>query len=249
MLCLTSVELLMQVKRFTKQMEKVMKSKILQPVIEALQFKVNSTLGVFAGEFIEQSDYESLGLLANLGIDLNAYIDTILQSYSSPDATLVIDAEIVDETARTVETPTKVAEVKVKQAPKPKYKFSVPNSECKNWIFDYLGKRGGQATQEDTYKDFFTSHKHLMTAQEIRTKFHKRQVQRRVCEMRFTEDSKNNPINALIEPYTGKKDEYYTLTKYGMELYQKELAKELEKESAKQKHYVQTVLDGMTAEG
>jgi len=251
-----------------------MKNEILQPIIETLQYKVNSTLGVFAKAFIERNDYETLGFIANIGIDLNTYIDGIFQTYSSPNAVIVINAEVVDETDETpteatnkattetpteatnkatTETPTeatnKVAEVKVRQSPKKKFKFSVPNLYTKDWIFDYLGKRGGQSAPDDIYKDFFKGHKHLMTAEEIRNKLYIRHISRRVCEMRVNEDSKKNPINALIQPYTGKKTEYYALTKYGMELYQSEFVKALEKEAEKQKQYRQTDMDEMMSQG
>ena len=227
-----------------------MKNEILQPIIETLQYKVNSTLGVFAKTFIERNDYETLGFIANIGIDLNTYIDGIFQTYSSPNAVIVINAEVVDETDETpTEATNKVAEVKVRQSPKKKFKFSVPNLYTKDWIFDYLGKRGGQSAPDDIYKDFFKGHKHLMTAEEIRNKLYIRHISRRVCEMRVNEDSKKNPINALIQPYTGKKTEYYALTKYGMELYQSEFVKALEKEAEKQKQYRQTDMDEMMSQG
>jgi hypothetical protein len=231
-------------------MENFMKNEILQPIIETLQYKVNSTLGVFAKTFIERNDYETLGFIANIGIDLNTYIDGIFQTYSSPNAVIVINAEVVDETDETpTEATNKVAEVKVRQSPKKKFKFSVPNLYTKDWIFDYLGKRGGQSAPDDIYKDFFKGHKHLMTAEEIRNKLYIRHISRRVCEMRVNEDSKKNPINALIQPYTGKKTEYYALTKYGMELYQSEFVKALEKEAEKQKQYRQTDMDEMMSQG
>ena len=249
-------------------MENFMKNEILQPVIETLQYKVNSTLGIFAKTLIERNDYETLGFIANIGTDLNTYIDGIFQTYSSPNAVIVINAEAVDETVETptekpteatntVETPTekpteatnKVAEVKVRKSPKKKFKFSVSNSYTKDWIFDHLGKRGGQSAPDDIYMDFFKGHKHLMTAEEIHKKFHIRHICRRVCEMRVIEDSKKNPINALIQPYTGKKTEYYALTKYGMELYQSEFTKALEKEAEKQKQYRQTDMDEMISQG
>lgn len=50
-------------------MEKFMKNEILQPVIETLQYKVNSTLGEFAKAFIERSDFEALGLIARVASD------------------------------------------------------------------------------------------------------------------------------------------------------------------------------------
>jgi hypothetical protein len=53
----------------------------------------------------------------------------------------------------------------------------------------------------------------------------------------------------LIQPYTGKKTEYYALTKYGMELYQSEFTKALEKEAEKQKQYRQTDMDEMISQG
>jgi len=52
-----------------------MKNEILQPVIETLQYKVNSTLGEFAKAFIERSDFEALGLIAKIGESTTSYFE------------------------------------------------------------------------------------------------------------------------------------------------------------------------------
>ena len=91
-------------------MEKFMKNEILQPVIETLQYKVNSTLGEFAKAFIERSDYETLGSIAKIGIDVNSFLDGLFLSFSSLEQLPLIEAELIienDDEPEVVEVVTK----------------------------------------------------------------------------------------------------------------------------------------------
>ena len=147
-------------------MEKFMKNEILQPVIETLQYKVNSTLGEFAKAFIERSDYETLGSIAKIGIDVNSFLDGLFLSFSSLEQLPLIEAELIIEN----DDEPEVVEVVTKESPRvsnPKSVFSVSNEETKNWIFDYLGKRGGRALIADVCDEFYKAYSHLFTAREL----------------------------------------------------------------------------------
>jgi hypothetical protein len=215
-------------------MEKFMKNEILQPVIETLQYKVNSTLGEFAKAFIERSDYETLGSIAKIGIDVNSFLDGLFLSFSSLEQLPLIEAELIIEN----DDEPEVVEVVTKDSPRvsnPKSVFSVSNEETKNWIFDYLGKRGGRALIADVCDEFYKAYSHLFTARELaidskNNSIWKKHVYRRVCDMRVSTDKKNKS-HYLIVPTFGRRCDYYELSTYGARLYQQELKKVEEKKA------------------
>jgi hypothetical protein len=120
-------------------MEKFMKNEILQPVIETLQYKVNSTLGEFAKAFIERSDYETLGSIAKIGIDVNSFLDGLFLSFSSTEQLPLIEAELIIENDDEPEAVT----LERDKLPREVY------SQMKTFIFNYIGKRGGKASVYD----------------------------------------------------------------------------------------------------
>ena len=239
----------MQVKRFTKQMEKHMENIDLDSIYLSLKDSVNETLGDVAKYSIEGNNYQLLHIIAKIGIDVNAYIDGMFVPSSNNVA--VIEAEIVEENVDTptitdeVETPTETAEVVTTKQPKPKKKFSVSNEVSKTWIYNYLGRRGGEALIQDTYDDFAIDFQHEMTQEEIINKLHKSHVSRRVCEMREVKDRKGKPVKPLIVPLNGTRGEYYTLTEYGLQRYKAQV----EKTEQSKKQYRQTDMDEMLSQG
>lgn len=220
----------------------------LKSIYTYVKDAVNEALGKVAKDSVESSNFQTLQLIAKIGIDLNSYMDGLF----NPPSNVVVDAEKDEEAAKdsdedTAENTSGEApqDEKVSTLPKPKNYFSVPNSVSKEWIFNYLGRRGGTANTPDLYNDYFNEYKHRMTEKEIKTNQHIKHINRRVSEMREVVDKKGNLVNPLIEPFTGKKTTYYSLSKYGMEQYK--IA--LEKKTENSKYYVQTVLDGMSAQG
>ena len=126
-------------------MEKFMKNEILQPIIETLQYKVNSTLGEFAKAFIERSDFEALGLIAKIGESTTSYFDGLSsiihydeESVVTIDAPDVVEAEVVE-----AENVTEAVTLKRDRLPRDVY------SQMKTFIFNYIGKRGGKTSVHD----------------------------------------------------------------------------------------------------
>lgn len=196
-----------------------MKNFSLQPVFEMMQGSINIVLGEHAKALIEQNDYEMLGKIAEIGEMTSSFLDDLSdvihsgeedsESVATIDEPEVVEAEVVEAK----ETESKVS--------KPKFVFSVPNQETKDWIFDYLGKRGGKSYIEDMLFDFFKDYHQVFTKAEIEDGEWREHIFRRVCEMR---KNKPNAKNILV-PTNGKRLDYYELSKYGMELYQKQVKK------------------------
>lgn len=205
-----------------------MKNEILQTIIDTLQCKVDVALGAFANEFIERSDYEALGLIAKIGENTTSYFDGLAttihyndKSVATIDVQEVVDAEVVNETAKdTVETPESPVYIE------PYTMFSIPVDETKEWILDYLGKRGGQSLIEDLCEAYYKEFSHRFMESEIITKRWRENIFKRVFEMRKV---KKGVIN-LIVPTNGKRSQYYQLSKHGLQQYAQKV-KRLEKTS------------------
>jgi hypothetical protein len=189
------------------------------PVFEMMQGSIKIVLGEHAKALIEQGDYHALSRIAQIGAFTTEYLDDlsddIHDDYEGSGAILTIvkpelfEAELVE------------AEETESKESKPKFVFSVPNQETKDWIFDYLGKRGGKSYIEDMLFDFFKDYHQVITKAEIEDGEWREHIFRRVCEMR---KNKPNAKNILV-PTNGKRLDYYELSKYGMELYQKQVKK------------------------
>lgn len=188
-------------------MENFMKNEILQPVIQTLQYKVNTTLGEFAKAFIERNDYETLGFIANIGIDLNTYIDGIFQTYSG-------NADVIE--AQVIEEPTEP-----KQPIEPK-EYSVNEKDLMNWIYNYVGSRGGKALKDDLANAFYNEFSSGFNAYDLTlskdNKFKwKQNIAHRVSELRN---------DGILEPsIAGETYHYYILTPKYLALYKTQVAK------------------------
>lgn len=200
----------------------------------SLKDAVNETLGDVAKDSIESNNYHLLHAIAKIGIDVNSFLDGLFLSYSSIEHLPLIEAELVNENNDEPET----VEVVTKESPRvsnPKSVFSVSNEETKDWIFDYIGKRGGRALITDVCDEFYKAYSHLFTARELaidskNNSIWKKHVYRRVCDMRVSTDKKNKS-HYLIVPTFGRRCDYYELSTYGARLYQQELKKVEEKKA------------------
>ena len=159
-------------------MEKFMKNEILQPVIETLQYKVNSTLGEFAKAFIERSDFEALGLIAKIGESTNSYFDGLSSIiHYNEESVVTIDVPDVVE-----------AEVVVTEAVSTNKRsclrggYGVEANTVKEWIKDYLLKRGGRALKNDLYEVFFKTFSNQFNAYDYTNPGDKPKWKQNVCD-------------------------------------------------------------------
>jgi hypothetical protein len=188
-------------------MENFMKNEILQPVIETLQYKVNSTLGEFAKAFIERSDFEALGLIAKIGESTTSYFEglsTIV--HYDEESVVTIDAPDVVE----VEQPTDPKE------------YSVNEKDLMNWIYNYVGSRGGKALKDDLSNAFYNEFSSGFNAYDLTlskdNKFKwKQNIAHRVSDLR---------VDGILEPsIAGETYHYYILTPKYLALYKTQVAK------------------------
>lgn len=190
-----------------------MKNEILQPVIETLQYKVNSTLGEFAKAFIERSDFEALGLIAKLGESTTSYFDGLSSIiHYDEESVVTIDASDVVE----AEQPTQP-----KQPIEPK-EYSVNEKDLMNWIYNYVGSRGGKALKDDLSNAFYNEFSSGFNAYDLTlskdNKFKwKQNIAHRVSDLR---------IDGILEPsIAGETYRYYILTPKYLALYKTQVAK------------------------
>jgi hypothetical protein len=188
-------------------MESDMNNEILQPVIETLQYKVNSTLGEFAKAFIERSDFEALGLIAKIGESTTSYFEglsTIV--YFDEESVVTIDAPDVVE----AEQPTDPKE------------YSVNEKDLMNWIYNYVGSRGGKALKDDLSNAFYNEFSSGFNAYDLTlskdNKFKwKQNIAHRVSDLR---------VDGILEPsIAGETYHYYILTPKYLALYKTQVAK------------------------
>jgi hypothetical protein len=188
-------------------MEKFMKNEILQPVIETLQYKVNSTLGEFAKAFIERSDFEALGLIAKIGESTTSYFEGL--------STIV---HFDEESVVTIDTPDVV---EAEQPTDPK-EYSVNEKDLMNWIYNYVGSRGGKALKDDLSNAFYNEFSSGFNAYDLTlskdNKFKwKQNIAHRVSDLR---------VDGILEPsIAGETYHYYILTPKYLALYKTQVAK------------------------
>lgn len=180
-----------------------MKNEILQPVIETLQYKVNSTLGEFAKAFIERSDFEALGLIAKIGESTNSYFDGLSsiihydeESVVTIDVPDVVEAEVVVTEA--VSTNKRIC---LRGA------YGVEANIVKEWIKDYLIKRGGRALKNDLYEVFFKTFSNQFNAYDYTNPGDKPKWKQNVCDRIQT--LRKNGVVAKSE--NGTEYHYYSL--------------------------------------
>jgi hypothetical protein len=188
-------------------MENFMKNEILQPVIETLQYKVNSTLGEFAKAFIERSDFEALGLIAKIGESTTSYFDGLSSIiHYDEESVVTIDAPDVVE----AEQPTHPKE------------YSVNEKDLMNWIYNYVGSRGGKALKDDLSSAFYNEFSSGFNAYDLTlskdNKFKwKQNIAHRVSDLR---------VDGILEPsIAGETYHYYILTPKYLALYKTQVAK------------------------
>jgi hypothetical protein len=196
-------------------MESDMNNEILQPVIETLQYKVNSTLGEFAKAFIERSDYETLGFIASIGFDLNTYIDGVFRTYSSNVD--VIEAQLIEEPTNTIEVHEVPQEIKTEdistETPKSTKRtcvrgaYGVKANVVEKWVEEYLLKRGGRALKNDLYEMFYKTFSNQFNAYDLSNGRDKPKWKQNVCDRIQT--MRKNGIVAKSE--NGTEYNYYTL--------------------------------------
>ena len=184
-----------------------MKNEILQPVIETLQYKVNSTLGEFAKAFIERSDFEALGLIAKIGESTTSYFDGLSSIiHYDEESVVTIDAPDVVE----AEQPTDPKE------------YSVNEKDLMNWIYNYVGSRGGKALKDDLSSAFYNEFSSGFNAYDLTlskdNKFKwKQNIAHRVSDLR---------VDGILEPsIAGETYHYYILTPKYLALYKTQVAK------------------------
>ncbi len=184
-----------------------MKNEILQPVIETLQYKVNSTLGEFAKAFIERSDFEALGLIAKIGESTTSYFEGL--------STIV---HFDEESVVTIDTPD-VVEAEKPTDPK---EYSVNEKDLMNWIYNYVGSRGGKALKDDLSNAFYNEFSSGFNAYDLTlskdNKFKwKQNIAHRVSDLR---------VDGILEPsIAGETYHYYILTPKYLALYKTQVAK------------------------
>ena len=184
-----------------------MKNEILQPVIETLQYKVNSTLGEFAKAFIERSDFEALGLIAKIGESTTSYFEGL--------STIV---HFDEESVVTIDAPDVV---EAEQPTDPK-EYSVNEKDLMNWIYNYVGSRGGKTLKDDLANAFYNEFSSGFNAYDLTlskdNKFKwKQNIAHRVSELRN---------DGILEPsIPGETYHYYILTPKYLALYKTQVAK------------------------
>ena len=183
-----------------------MKNEIYQSIIKTLQFKVDVTLGTFAKEFIERSDYETLALIAKIGESTTSYFEglaTTVHFDEEPTTTIEVDEvpqEIKTEDIST-ETPKSTKRICVRGA------YGVEANVVEKWVEEYLVKRGGRALKSDLYEMFYKTFSNKFNAYDLSNGSDKPKWKQNVCDRIQT--MRKNGIIAKSE--NGTEYHYYTL--------------------------------------
>ena len=183
-----------------------MKNEILQPVIETLQYKVNSTLGEFAKAFIERSDFEALGLIAKIGESTTSYFEglsTIVHFDEEPTTT--IEVHEVPQENKTEDISTETLKSTKRTCVRGGYGVEV--NVVEKWVEEYLLKRGGRALKNDLYGMFYKTFSNQFNAYDLSNGRDKPKWKQNVCDRIQT--MRKNGIVAKSE--NGTEYHYYTL--------------------------------------
>jgi len=184
-----------------------MNNEIYQNIIKTLQYKVDVTLGTFAKEFIERSDYEPLALIAKIGESTTLYFEGL--------STIV---HFDEESVVTIDAPDVV---EAEQPTDPK-EYSVNEKDLMNWIYNYVGSRGGKALKDDLSNAFYNEFSSGFNAYDLTlskdNKFKwKQNIAHRVSDLR---------VDGILEPsIAGETYHYYILTPKYLALYKTQVAK------------------------
>jgi hypothetical protein len=188
-------------------MESDMNNEIYQNIIKTLQYKVDVTLGVFAKEFIERSDYETLALIAKIGESTTSYFEglsTIVHFDEEPTTTIEVHEvpqEIVTEDIST-ETLKSTKRTCIRGG------YGVEINVVEKWVKEYLFKRGGRALKNDLYDMFYKTFSNQFNAYDLSNGSDKPKWKQNVCDRIQT--MRKNGIVAKSE--NGTEWHYYTLT-------------------------------------
>jgi len=183
-----------------------MNNEIYQNIIKTLQYKVDVTLGTFAKEFIERSDYETLALIAKIGESTTFYFEglsTIVHFDEEPTTTIEVHEvpqEIKTEDIST-ETPKSTKRTCVRGA------YGVKANVVEKWVEEYLLKRGGRALKNDLYEMFYKTFSNQFNAYDLSNGRDKPKWKQNVCDRIQT--MRKNGIVAKSE--NGTEYNYYTL--------------------------------------
>ena len=191
-------------------MEFGMKNEILQSIVDTLQCKVDLALGAFANEFIERSDYETLGVIAKIGENTTSYFEglsSIIHINEESDDVNEVPEEIKTEEIST-ETPKSTKRSCVRGG------YGVDSDTAKKWIKDYLLKRGGRALKNDLYEVFFKTFSNQFNAYDFSNAGDKPKWKQNVCDR--VQSLRKDGVVAKSE--NGTEYNYYTLE---LEFYKK----------------------------
>ena len=143
-----------------------MNNEIYQNIIKTLQCKVDVTLGVFAKEFIERSDYETLALIAKIGESTTSYFEglsTIVHFDEEPTTT--IEVHEVPQENKTEDISTETLKSTKRTCVRGGYGVEV--NVVEKWVEEYLLKRGGRALKNDLYGMFYKTFSNQFNAYDL----------------------------------------------------------------------------------
>jgi len=187
-------------------MESDMNNEIYQNIIKTLQYKVDVTLGTFAKEFIERSDYEPLALIAKIGESTTFYFEGLSAIvHFDEEPTTAIEVHEVPQEIKTedisTETPKSTKRTCVRGA------YGVKANVVEKWVEEYLLKRGGRALKNDLYEMFYKTFSNQFNAYDLSNGRDKPKWKQNVCDRIQT--MRKNGIVAKSE--NGTEYNYYTL--------------------------------------
>ena len=183
-----------------------MNNEIYQNIIKTLQYKVDVTLGVFAKEFIERSDYETLALIAKIGESTTSYFEglsTIVHFDEEPTTT--IEVHEVPQENKTEDISTETLKSTKRTCIRGGYGVEV--NVVEKWVEEYLLKRGGRALKNDLYGMFYKTFSNQFNAYDLSNGRDKPKWKQNVCDRIQT--MRKNGIIAKSE--NGAEYHYYTL--------------------------------------
>ena len=195
------------------------------PVQDVLRTSINTSLEEFVSAFMKAQDYDSVLLMAEVGKKTTAFIDELFDNLNSDNFNIkTVEADVAEEAeveVSKVTTGTKRKSHFRRISGKPEL-YGLTREETKDWIFNYLGSRGGKAHIEDVYGDFFKQNYQRFNAYDFDSKAGKpnwkQNITHRIATMRLN-DGINTP---LVEPVgKGPESKYYVLTKWALSVYNK----------------------------
>ena len=208
----------------------------------SLKDAVNETLGDVAKDSIESNNFQMLHLIAKLGIDLNTFIDGMFISPATVNVIEAHQAKIAEteEVYDAVEVEEVTVETTTPKASKPKRKLSyirksgkpeiygLSREDTKDWLFNYLGSRGGRAHIDNVYEDYYKQNNHLFNENDLIVKNGKPKWKQNITHRASTMRENDEHHIPLLEPVgKGPESKYYVLTKKALADYNKKASTQL----------------------